>query len=247
MCYSANIPTKIEIDSYNQAAYDYIVRNDEWDTGFFVLNGFTHAKLPILTQEASDQVQACSWGLIPKWCRTEEQAMELRTKTLNAKSETIFEKPSFAESILQKRCLIYVKGFYEWRNYNNKKYPYFISLRDYPVFTFGGIYATWINKSTGEIFNSVSIITTPANTLLAQIHNTKLRMPLILLPEAGKVWINPIINKSEIKELMQPIGSNLLQAYTISKLITSRIEDPNQAMVQEYFEYPELPEVVGSG
>ncbi|NBV14722.1 MAG: SOS response-associated peptidase, partial [Sphingobacteriia bacterium] len=196
---------------------------------------------PVLKQEAPDQVQACSWGLIPKWCSTEEQAMELRTKTLNAKSETIFEKPSFAESIIQKRCLIYVNGFYEWRNYNNKKYPYFIFMKDYPVFTFGGIYATWINKSTGEIFNSVSIITTPANSLLAQIHNTKLRMPLILLPEMGVKWINPKIHRSEIIDLMQPLPSDLLQAHSVSRLITSRKENPNTAAVMEYFKYPELP------
>ena len=165
----------------------------------------------------------------------------MRTNTLNAKSETIFEKPSFRSSIGSKRCLLFVKGFYEWRDYNKKKYPYYIHLKNQSVFTFGGIYESWVNKSTGEIINSVSIITTEANPLMAEIHNSKKRMPLILNGAAMNKWIDPKIDKETITQLMKPFDESQMTAHTISKLITSRSENPNQEKVKEIFEYPELP------
>jgi putative SOS response-associated peptidase YedK len=167
----------------------------------------------------------------------------MRTNTLNAKSETIFEKPSFRASIGNKRCLLFAKGFYEWRDYEKKKYPYYIHLKNQPVFTFGGIYESWVNKNTGEIINTTSIITTEANPLMAEIHNSKMRMPLILTGENMHKWIDPSISKEETVALMKPYDESLMAAHTISKLITSRTENPNQPNVKEEFAYAELPQL----
>lgn len=241
MCYNTEHPSKQEVEDYNQQLYDNAVRNDEWDNYYHRLSGFSHQKVPVLTQEDHNAVHSYTWGLIPSWCKSEEQAKEMMANTLNARCDTIFEKPSFRSSIVKKRCLIYVKGFYEWRDYNKKKYPYYINLKNQPVFAFGGIYETWVNKETGEIWNTTSVVTTDANPLMAQIHNTKLRMPLILNNEQAKMWIDPVLDKEAIKKLMQPADEKIMQAHTISKLITSRTENPNQPKVKELFEYPELP------
>ena len=107
-------------------------------------------------------------------------------------------------------------------------------------FAFGGIYNDWVNKDTGEIINTFSIITTEANPLLAKIHNVKLRMPLILPKEVEKDWLNQNLVEKEIQELMKPLEETQLSAHTISKLITNRNENPDKEEIQHHFEYPEL-------
>ncbi|MES2565464.1 MAG: SOS response-associated peptidase [Bacteroidota bacterium] len=244
MCYNKEIPSKVEIDDFIDQYLDNAIRNDEWDEYFYRMSGFTFSKVPLLTSENPEKVQSFNWGLIPKWCKDEAKAKEMRKNTLNAKSETIFELPSFRASIGKKRCLIFTKGFYEWRDYNKVKYPYYIYLKDQPVFTFGGIYESWVNKETGEVINTTSIITTEANPLMAEIHNSKKRMPLILTGDAMHKWIDPSISKEAIVDLMKPCDEKLMSAHTISKLITSRTENPNQPKVKEAFSYPELPALV---
>lgn len=243
MCYNIEIPVKTELSTFINCVLDNKICNNEWDESCHIMSGFTFSKIPVLTTEDQENIQTFNWGLIPKWCKDEAQAKEIRTKTLNAKCETIFEKPSFRASIKDKRCLVFVKGFYEWRDYNNKKYPYYIHLKKQEVFTLGGIYESWVNKNTGEIITTTSIITTAANPLMAKIHNLKMRMPLILPKNAMHQWLNPLTDKKAIENLMQPFDENKMSAHSISKLITSRRENPNQAKIKEAFIYKELPQI----
>ncbi|WP_419033682.1 SOS response-associated peptidase, partial [Dysgonomonas gadei] len=145
------------------------------------VNAFAHSLYPIVTD--SDELQAFNWGLIPSWAKTEEQAKDIENMTINAKADTIFEKPSFRHSILSKRCIVPSTGFFEWRHEGSKKIPYYIRVKDEDIFSMAGIYDVWVNPSTGEIHHSFSIITTDANPLMEYIHNTKKRMPVILSPE----------------------------------------------------------------
>ncbi len=142
-------------------------------------------------------------------------AAQLRTKTLNAVGETVFEKPSFRKSIRTQRCLLPVSGFFEWRDLNNKKYPYFIRATDNDLFSLGCIYDTWVDKTTGEMKSTFSILTTPANPLMEKIHNIKKRMPLIIKPDDEAKWINPALSVDEIKSLIQPLDEKSMSAYTI--------------------------------
>lgn len=206
----------------------------------FYLNGFNHPKIPVISSIDPTVIDAYNWGLVPHFCQTEKDAKEMMAKTLNAKSETVFALPSFKNSIRQKRCMVLTDGFYEWRTIGKLKYPYFIQLKSKEAFAFGGIYNDWVNKDTGEIINSFSIITTPANPLMAKIHNIKQRMPLILLKEIEKDWLNLNLNEKEISEIMKPFDENQMEAYTISKLITNRNENPDKLEIQQSFEYPEL-------
>lgn len=206
----------------------------------YYLSGFTQPLVPIISALQPEIITAFNWGLIPDFCKTEMDAKDMHTKTLNAKSETVFTLPSFKSSIREKRCLILVDGFYEWRTIGKQKYPYFIKYKDYNVFALGGIFNDWVNKQTGEQTKTFSIITTPANDVMAKIHNTKLRMPFILPKGTEHEWLNVNLSENEIAHMMKPLENGLLDAFPISKLITNKNKNPDSPEVQEPFNYPEL-------
>lgn len=179
-------------------------------------NAFTYPLWSVLTNNKPDELQMFRWGLIPKWIKTAEEAAKIRVNTLNARSETVFEKPSFKFSITQKRCLIPSTGFFEWRDENKKKIPYYIYLKDVEIFSLAGIYENWTNKETGEIISGFSILTCNANSLMEFIHNSKKRMPVIISPENEKKWISDNLQKNEILEFCKPFDYNKMSAYSIS-------------------------------
>jgi putative SOS response-associated peptidase YedK len=165
------------------------------------VSGFAHPRLPVLTSEEPGIIQLMEWGLVPNWVKDERTAIEMQNATLNARSETLFEKPSF-RSIMQRRCLIPVNGFYEWQQRGKKKVQYFITVKSEEIFSLGGLYDEWVNTTTGEIYKGFSIITLPANPLMEIIHNNKKRMPLILNRENEHDWLQPDIKETEIKNLL---------------------------------------------
>ena len=156
--------------------------------------------LPILTREG---IVSAKWGLVPHWVKTKEEAIKIREFNINARQETIFQKSSFRGSIINRRCLIPVNGFYEHKHLEDKStelYEMTIFLRK--VFCLGGIYDEWQDKETGKIYRSFAIITTEANKLMSEIHNTQKRMPVILATKnEEKLWLNSE-NLKIIKELM---------------------------------------------
>ncbi|CAM3898409.1 SOS response-associated peptidase [Aquirufa aurantiipilula] len=180
------------------------------------ISGFTRAGLPIITQAKPELIQLFPWGLIPAWAN-EEQAKELPKNTLNAKSESIFEKASFEPSILKQRCLVLVDGFYEWQHVGKEKIEYHIHLKTKGPFALAGIYAIWHNPRTKNLEPSFSIITTPANDLMETIHNTKKRMPLILSADQERNWLAPM-SSEEIKTFFKPFDSASMQAQKVKNL-----------------------------
>ncbi len=217
--------------------------NAQIEIGFepvFHASGFSFPEWPVITSEEPEKIKLYKWGLIPHWVKGIEQAEIIRGQTLNARSETVFEKPSFRTSIHKRRCMVLSTGFFEWRDFNKKKYPYFIRLRKTEIFAFAGIYSQWVNKTTGEIANTFSIITTHANPLMAKIHNSKERMPVILPEEIERDWLDNDLTDEQIKKFFPAIDERKMEAHTISKLITSRKENSNVAEVQERYVYPEL-------
>lgn len=178
------------------------------------VNAFNFSKYPIVTK--SDEIQVYNWGLIPFWVKTEEDAEEIRRMTLNARADTIFEKPSFREPIMKKRCLVPSTGYFEWRHEGSRKIPYFIYVKDESVFSMAGIYDTWLDKSTGEEHTTFSIITTDTNPLTDYIHNTKHRMPAIISKENEEKWLNPSISKNDISNLLKPLEADKMDAYIIN-------------------------------
>ncbi len=206
----------------------------------FEANGFAHPKMPVISTENPGKVQLYEWGLIPPWVKTSKDAAKLQNNTLNARSETVFEKPAFRSSVKRKRCLVLTDGFYEWMHHGKEKYPHYIYLKDRKLFSFAGIWEEWLDKETGELRKTYSILTTEANGLMERIHNSKKRMPVILPKELEGKWLDESLEKEEVLEMTGPYPEEEMQAHTISKLITSRKEDSNVPEVQGEVEYPEL-------
>lgn len=159
------------------------------------VNAFNFPQYPIVT--TSDEIQVFNWGPIPFWIKTKQEAEEIRKMTLNARADTIFEKSSFREPIIKKRCLIPSTGYFEWRHEGVKKIPYYIYLKDEKIF---------------------SIITTDTNPLTDYIHNAKHRMPAILSKEDEEKWLDPTLPKKEISSLLKPFEAERMDAFTIKKI-----------------------------
>ena len=151
-----------------------------------IYNGFTHPKVSCITENDPHNVSNLSWGLIPEWSKTED----IKKYTLNARIETFKEKPSFKNA---KRCVIFADGFYEWKWLDPKgreKQKYLIEYPDSKLFGFAGLYDQWVNKETGEILESCSIVTTAAEGIMKEVHNSKLRMPVTLNIDSLSNWLN---------------------------------------------------------
>lgn len=152
-----------------------------------IYNGFTFPKTPIITNSNPEKIQLCQWGLIPHWAKDSS----IQKNTLNAKLETLNEKPSF-RNVLNNRCLVIADAFYEWqwldeRGKNKQKYE--IHLPNNELFAFAGLWDNWVDTTTGEIITSYTIITTEANELLSKIHNSKKRMPVIIDMDNEIDWL----------------------------------------------------------
>ncbi|OLY93915.1 Putative SOS response-associated peptidase YedK [Cnuella takakiae] len=215
----------------------------DWEMPFeplFHVNGFEFPTMPVITLSAPQKVQAYQWGLIPHWVKSVADAQKLRPQTLNARAETIFEKPAFRTYAQQNRCLVLADGFFEWMDFQKQKYPHFVHLKDAGVFAFAGLYAHWTDPETGELFRTFTITTTDANPLMARIHNTKKRMPVMLTQEHWQQWLQPQLAKDEILAQLQPCTDEILDGFPISKRITTRGLDTNVPEVTERVDYPEL-------
>ncbi len=185
---------------------------------YHFVSGFSFPYLPVLVE---NRLELIKWGLIPFWVKDEKTANELRSNTLNAKSETVFEKPSFRKAIVSQRCVIPVNGFVEWQTVDKDKIPYFIKPNNSDFFLFGGLWDVWINPETKESINTFSIITTEANPLLAEIHNSKKRMPLIIEDKNIDSWLDKKSSIEVIQSIFKPYQQKLMTAYQISKLANS--------------------------
>jgi len=191
---------------------------------YYFVSGFSFPDLPVVIE---DKIKLYKWGLIPSWVKDEKTGNELRSNTLNAKSETAFEKPSFRKAIASQRCIVPINGFIEWQTLDKEKQPYFIKPKEADIFLVGGLFDMWVNPDTGEILNTFSIITTDANPLMAEIHNSKKRMPLILENKNIDKWLDKRAAKEVVQSILMPLEQNLMSAYKISKQVNSSRNNRN--------------------
>jgi putative SOS response-associated peptidase YedK len=203
-------------------------------------SGFDLPKLPIITNDHPDRIQLFTWGLIPFWVRDMKTAEEVRVKTMNARVESIFEKPSFRHAAEKQHCLVLADGFFEWQEFEGKNYPYYIRLRTHEPFAMAGLWDSWKNPGTGEVLQTYTVITTKANPLMEQIHNKKKRMPVILPRDKERFWVDSLLEKKAAEALLVPFEETQMEAFTISRLITTRQRNPNTPEVVAPFSYPEL-------
>lgn len=159
-----------------------------------------------------------TWGLIPSWARDPKMGARM----INARAETVHEKPSFRAAFRQRRCLILADGFYEWKRLERQKQPYFIGMQDGRPFALAGLWERWQQPGAPPI-DSCTIITTEPNELLAPIHD---RMPVILDESAYDEWLDPDLGDvRRLGELLQPFPPTRMTAYPISKWVNSPSHD----------------------
>jgi len=170
--------------------------------------------LPVISNDAPGSLGYFRWGLVPFWAKDKS----IGNKLINARAETITEKPSFRTSFKRRRCLVPADAFYEWRKdeLSKKKIPYRIFLKDQPLFSMAGIWDQWKNPE-GETIRTFSIITTSPNELMAEIHN---RMPVILPKESEKLWLESN-DQNQLIDMLHPFPAKLMDAYRISDLVNS--------------------------
>ncbi|HUX53458.1 MAG TPA: SOS response-associated peptidase [Williamwhitmania sp.] len=190
-------------------------RGDEWNPLYFI-SGFEHPKLPIIAAEKRDEFQLMSWGLVPSFIEDEEQAAKICNLTLNAKAETLPQKPSYRNLTKKQRCIIPITGFFEWQQEGRKKIPFFIFPKANPILPLAGLYDQWTNPESGRVHQSFSIITTEANALMAQIHNFKHRMPAVLSMEAMDEWLDSSTQEKNALALLNPAEEGMLEAHQIN-------------------------------
>lgn len=171
--------------------------------------------LTIINDGTSNRMGLLRWGLIPSWAKDEK----IGYKMINARSETVDEKPSYRNAFIQRRCIIPMNSFYEWITKGKEKVPMLIKMKNNDLFGVAGIWETW-KREGGETINSCTILTTEANSLVKTIHN---RMPVILPPETICNWLDPKLrDKDRLKAIMlNPYESSLMEAYPVSKEVNT--------------------------
>jgi putative SOS response-associated peptidase YedK len=234
MCFTVNVNLiKEELENRYGAT---LIDPDNYRPSYYY-HAFGLPSLPVICSEAPTEIRQLKWGLIPSWTKSLSDANIIRFKTFNARSETIGTKPSFSSAFRSKRCIVPVKGFYEWQHAEKEKIPWYICHFKNEILSIAGIYDQWIESNTGEIVDTFSIVTMEANYLMATIHNSGKRMPVILSKTAENQWINTSISVSDALNMLIPCPSDILSAHTISPLINSRSADRNTPELIEPYNY----------
>lgn len=177
------IKNREELAERFNAAIDALIDYKPYE----VMKGFDYLSTPVITNQSPNEIIPMHWGLVPSW----SDSKSIQQYTLNARIETLHEKPSFNRAV-QNRCLILADGFYEWQwltKSGSKKDKYLITRPKEAIFSMAGIYDEWITDS-GDSYHSYSVVTTQANELMSGIHNTKQRMPVILAKEDEEKWLH---------------------------------------------------------
>jgi putative SOS response-associated peptidase YedK len=232
MCFhTSNTKSAIQLEDRFDARFEDITIYEP----NYHLNGFDYGYMYIVTQDNDEVIEPAKWGLLPLDFN-DADGFRKRFNTLNARSETALNSTMFYEPIRERRCLILADGFFESKHVNGKTYPHYIKYKNNEAFAFAGIY----NQHDVGVY-SCSILTTEANPFMADIHNTKKRMPLILDNLYENKWLSNTVTDDEIKTLMTDGFTNKeLEAYTVSKDVTNSRVKSNREDILKHYHYQEL-------
>lgn len=228
MCFSVNVNlVKEELENRYGATF---LDPDKYHPSYYY-HAFGLPRIPVICSGSTDKINVMTWGLIPSWVKTRENAEEIRFKTFNAKAESVDSKPSFSGSFSSRRCIIPVRGFFEWQHTSSGKIPWYIYRVDDDIMSLAGLWAEWADTTTGELLNTFSVITTDANGLMAKVHNSKKRMPVVIEKNSESTWLDHCAGKEELKKLLNPFPDEILKAHTISDLINRKTSERNSPEV----------------
>ena len=181
--------------------------------------------LSVINDGVKNRLGYLKWGLVPSWAKDSKVGF----KMINARAETVHEKPSFREAFKKKRCLIVADSFYEWKRTENRKVPMRIKMKNNELFAMAGLWESWKSPS-GELVHTCTILTTEPNDLMSTIHD---RMPVILKEEDEQTWLNPAIKTiDELKPFLIPLENGLLEAYEVSDKVNSPKNNASDLIVK---------------
>ena len=256
MCHDIRFLTKDKIDyakrySASEEGVLALMQQLESIAPRYHATALDHPNVAVITNEHPEDISLHSWGLIPSWAKNPNEAVKLSNQTFNAPGETIFDKPAFKEPARNKRCLILLDGFYVHHYIDKLAFPYHIQLRSELPFSVAGLWDEWVDRDSGQIKRTVSMVTTTANELLAKISNDPKsesgpRMPVILSRDAERGWLIPMEKKADrefLLSLCKPFPAEELQAYTVARLKGKQaVGNTRQAI--EKIDYQELTLVI---
>jgi len=185
-------------------------------TGFNIAPGQDIAI--IVKVGGKNRLTTCHWGFVPSWGKDLKEGY----KMINARAETVAEKPSFRQAFSRHRCLVVADGFYEWKKVGGKKIPVYVRLKNGKPFGMAGLYNLW-NSPDGEQVCTSTIITTEANDVVRPIHD---RMPVILAPNATGLWLDPSVHEKEkLQPALKPYPDDEIELYEVSARVNSPKND----------------------
>jgi putative SOS response-associated peptidase YedK len=183
--------------------------DDDWSPRY---NIAPTQPVPVIRQHPKEPIRVLSsmrWGLVPSWAKDTSAAASL----INARSETVHEKPAFRDPLKFRRCLIPADGFYEWKRTVNSKQPYCFEVSDGELFAFAGLWDGW-KDSSGNWLKTCSVLTTTPNAVTSTVHD---RMPVIVHPKNYDLWLDPgMTNVQIVSELLKPYEASRMRCYPVS-------------------------------
>ncbi len=177
-------------------------------------------QVPVVRLSAAEdkrELALLKWGLVPFWAKDET----IGNRLINARAETVREKPAFRDAYKKRRLLIPASGFYEWKSEAAGKQPYFITTKSKELISLAGLWERW-DKGPDQPLETFTILTTEPNPLVAELHN---RMPVIIPPQSFGAWLDPLTGEDHLQQLMKPYPEDHLTYYPVSRLVNKSTTD----------------------
>lgn len=217
MCRNARIPSMQTLKEYLGDLFQHIPTYQPCDNA----NSFDHPEVPIMP--AYGEVDLAIWGLVPEWVKEGDldKAKDMMDSNRNAVSETVFERASYKHSIRQRRCIMFIEAIHEWQQVGKKKVPYIVTMKgEGEIIPAAGIWSNWLDTRAGQIVKTCSMLTTAANPLMSEIHNSKQRQPLILDRGDWEGWLTKGLPDSEIQ--------NYFRVFPDTNMKAEKVEEPKK-------------------
>jgi putative SOS response-associated peptidase YedK len=175
----------------------------------------------VVNEGGQNRLALCRWGFVPSWGKELNDGYRM----INARAETVAEKPSFRQAFHRHRCLVVADGFYEWKNEGGKKQPVYVHLKSGEPFGMAGLFNHWTSPE-GKQVCTTTIITTDANETLKPVHN---RMPVIVARDAAGIWLDPAVQDTDkLLPVLKPCPDDALELYEVSTKVNSPKNDSKE-------------------
>ena len=172
----------------------------------------TDEALVVVQRDERRAIAAYRWGLIPHWA----ESAKVGSRMFNARAETLPTSPAFRDSLIRRRCLVPVDGFYEWKREGTVRQPFLIGRADGMPLTLAGLWAGWRDPTTERVVRTFTIVTSRPNDQMADLHD---RMPVVVPEDVWPLWLDPATDRSELQAILQPTDDVLLRIRPVSRLV----------------------------